>query len=85
MYMDKAKEMKRVVLDYIKLIRRTHINNSQTVGDNATTNGIQKDIIKVDANGFPLAPRPESWKNVTRSDLEPLYRLYLKRHYRKSF
>jgi hypothetical protein len=84
MHKDKAIEMKRMVLDYIKTLRRTHLNNSQIAGEDVTK-GIQKDTIQIDSSGFPVAPRPQSWNNVTRSDLEPLYRLYLTRHYRKSF
>jgi hypothetical protein len=84
MYKDKAMEMKRLVLDYIKVIRRAHLNNSQNAGEEVT-NGIQKDTIQIDSSGFPVAPRPQSWKNITRSDLEPLYRLYLTRHYRRWF
>jgi hypothetical protein len=81
MYPDKAKEMKRNVLDYIKILRTAHSNNSQSAGDNIT-NGIQRNTLKIDDSGYPLAPRPVSWTKVTKAELEPIYRLYMARHYR---
>ena len=83
MYPDKAKEIKRMVLDYIKVLRRAHFNNSQNIGDEIT-NGLQKNTIQIDDSGFPVAPRPHSWSKVKREDLELIYRLYMTCHYRKS-
>ena len=81
MYPDKAKEMKRMVLDYIKVLRRDHFSNPQLAGNNMD-NGLQRNVLKIDPTGYPVAPRPQSWTKVTRADLEPIYRLYIARHYR---
>lgn len=83
MFPDKAKEMKRMVLDYIKVLRRAHINNSQNIIEESI-NGLKKNMLQVDESGFPLAPQPQSWEKVKKDDLEPIYRLYIMRHYRKS-
>jgi hypothetical protein len=82
MYPEKAIEFKRTVLDYIKVLRRAHQDISQ--GDVVdVVNGIERNTLKVDATGFPLAPRPRSWTKVTRAEVEPIFRLYMTRHYRK--
>lgn len=83
MYPDKAKEMKRMVLDYIKCLRQAHFASTQ-IPSNITTNGIQRNTLEIHDSGFPLAPRPESWSKVTKADLEPIYRLYIGKHYRKT-
>jgi hypothetical protein len=83
MYPDKAKEMKRMVLDYIKVLRRAHFSNTQMAGDDIT-NGLQRDTLQIDESGFPLAPWPQSWIKVTKAEIEPIYRLYIARHYRMS-
>jgi hypothetical protein len=84
MFPDKAKEMKRMVLEYIKVLRRAHFTSSHNTG-NEIANGIQKNTLQIDESGFPVAPRPHSWAKVKRDDLEPVYRLYMTRHYRKSY
>ena len=84
MFPDKAKEMKRNVLEYIKVLRRAHFNNTQNAGEEITK-GIQRNTLQIDESGFPLAPRPQSWTKVTKADLEPIYRLYIARHYRKLY
>jgi hypothetical protein len=81
MYPDKAKEMKRMVLEYIKILRRDHFS----VADVDTSNGLQRDTLQIDATGFPIAPRPLTWTKVTKAELEPIFRLYMKRHYRMSY
>jgi hypothetical protein len=84
MFLDKAKEMKRMVLDYIKLLRRAHFENNthtQTTGEDIS-NGFERNRIQTDESGFPIAPRPLSWTKVTKVELEPLYRMYIARHYR---
>jgi len=82
MFPDKAKQMKRMMLDYIKILRRAHIDASQDAGDDIT-NGIQRNYLQIDESGFPIGPRPISWVKVTRADLEPIYRLYVTKHYRE--
>ena len=84
MYPDKAKEMKRMILEYIKVLRRAHFDNSQNASDE-TTNGFQNDTLQIDDTGFPVAPRPISWTKVKKDELEPIYRLYMARHYRRLF
>lgn len=79
MYPDKAKEMKRTLLDYIKALKNAHVRNA----DIAETAEQRKGTLEINENGFPLAPRTHSWPKVTRADLEPLYRLYITHHYRK--
>jgi hypothetical protein len=85
MYPDKAMEMKRSVLDYIKVLRSAHMSNVQNAGEDIT-NGFRKNSLQVDDDtGFPIAPRPTLWSKVTKAELEPIYRLYITRHYRKIF
>jgi hypothetical protein len=80
MYPEKAIEMKRMVLEYIKVLRRSHLNNSQS-----NSQSVGGDKILIDSNGFPIAPLPQSLTETTRTDLERMYRLYLTRHYRQYF
>ena len=84
MFPDKAKEMKRMVLEYIKVLRRAHFDNSQNASHEAT-NGFENDTLQIDDSGFPVAPRPISWTKVKKDDLEPIYRLYIARHYCRLF
>jgi hypothetical protein len=82
MYPDKATEMKRMVLDYIKLLTRADSQNTgpaRSTGEE--TNGFIRNRILTNESGFPMAPRPLSWKKVTKVELEPLYRMYIARHY----
>ena len=81
MYPEKGKEIKRMMLDYIKLLREAH---SQNTGD-VMRNGYEPNIIRTDKSGFPIAPRPQSWAKVTKAELEPMYRMYVTRNYRKFF
>lgn len=77
MFPEKAIEMKKMVIDYIKILQKDHFLNSQD-------DGIQKSILNIDDDGYPIAPRPQSGTKLTRAQLEPMYRLYIARHYRKS-
>lgn len=79
MYPEKAKEIKRMVNEYVKVLRRDHFINIQD-----PNNGVQKPTITIDETGYPVAPRPQSWTKVTKADLEPLYRFYITQHYRTS-
>jgi hypothetical protein len=82
MYPEKALEMKRSVLEYIKHLRHAHINNSQHAGDEVIR-GLNRNSVLIDESGFPCAPRPLSWEKVTKTELEPIYRLYMTKHYRE--
>jgi hypothetical protein len=84
MFPAKATEMKRMVLDYIKILRQSHLQNSQHI-DDEMVNGLQKYTIKIDESGFPVAPRPQSWSSVKKNDIEQIYRMYMTVHYRKFF
>lgn len=84
MYSDKAKEIKRMVLDYIKTLRSAHISNSQNA-NGEIENGPQQNALQIDEKGFPIAPRPHSGSKITKADLETIYRLYIARHYRTSY
>ena len=79
MFPDKAKEIKRMVLDYIKVLWKAHFTNSENTADTADeiTNGFRRNTIEIDKSRFPVAPRPQSWSIVKRNELEPLYRLYM--------
>jgi hypothetical protein len=79
MFPEKATEMKRMLLDYIKLLRRDHF------GDTAgADNDINKNqVVQIDDSGFPKAPDPETLANIKSSELQGLYRLYITRQYRK--
>jgi hypothetical protein len=81
MYPEKAMEMKRTVLEYIKVLHRSQIENADGADENNTI-GIQKNILQIDKSGYPVAPRPLSGAKVTRGTLESIYRLYITRHYR---
>jgi hypothetical protein len=83
MFPDKAKEMKRMVLDYIKVLRRDHLGHSQTPAN--INNGLQTNTLEINEAGYPIAPQPQSWTKVKRDNLESIYRLYIARHYRKSY
>jgi hypothetical protein len=76
-YQDKAREMKRTLLEYVKTL--------QGVIDNAGSipAGAGLSTITLDPEGFPVAPNPPSWDKYTKDDLERLYRLYLTHHYRE--
>jgi hypothetical protein len=79
MYPEKGKEMKRMMLDYVKLLREAHSQNS----GNVIRNGYEPNIIRTHESGFPIAPRPFSWTKITKAELEPMYRMYVTHIYRK--
>ena len=80
MYPEKAMEMKRNVLEYIKVLHRSQSENADGADEN-NTNGIKKNILQIDKSGYPVAPRLVSGTKVTRAALESIYRLYITRHY----
>lgn len=81
MYLEKATEMKKMVVDYVKILRRDHFSNSQAAEDT------EKKVLETDENGYPVGPQLHScqWSKVTKAELEQMYRLYISRHYRKSY
>ena len=81
MFPDKAIEMKRMVFDYVKVLRRSHSNS--TIMPDVISNGLEKLTLQIDETGFPIAPRPQSWTKIKKDNLESIYRLYMTRHYRK--
>ena len=84
MFREKAKEMKKILLEYIMVLRRDHFGN---VPSTQNDSNISPEIgaLQCDAAGFPKAPRPNSWAKVKKAELETFYRLYITRQYRKSF
>jgi len=73
-YEDKAKELKRTLLEYVKTLMA--LTNSAGASASATpTNSIH-----FDSNGFPIAPNILSDK-ITKEDLEQLYHAYITQHY----
>ena len=81
MYPDKAKEMKRTLLEYLNTLRRAHIISPKQNSADGAESGLG--YLKIDPNGFPVALKINSWNKVMRAKLEPLYRLYIAQHYRK--
>ena len=81
MYPDKAKEMKRTLLKYLNTLHRAHIISVEQNSANGAKSGLG--YLKIDPNGFPVAPKINSWNKVTRAKLKPLYRLYITQHYHK--
>jgi hypothetical protein len=70
----------RTVNQYIKTVR-AGIGGAGT----RTGAGIGNDHleIKIDSDGFPIAPSPPSWDKITKDQLEKMYRSYLSHHYSK--
>ena len=81
MFPDKAIEMKRMVLDYIKVLHGSHSNS--TIMPDEISNGLEKLTLQIDETGFPIAPQPQSWTKIKKDNLESIYRLYMTQHYRK--
>lgn len=85
MYPEKANDMKKMVLEYIQVLRNAHSNNSPPMMSEDRSNGLKRGTIELDESGFPKAPQPRSWSKVTKTDLEPLYRMYITRQYRRFY
>jgi hypothetical protein len=81
MYPDKTKEMKRTVLEYLKTLHRQHTSGADARNTNADIDN--EATLEIHQSGFPVAPRLNSWRKITRGKLEPLYRMYITQHYRK--
>ena len=82
MYPDKAKDFKRTLSEYLKeLLRVKSRRPGQSVADNSSAE--LHGSVEIDPSGYPIAPRPQSWTKVPRTVLEPLYRSYITKHYRK--
>jgi hypothetical protein len=77
-YEDRATDMKRTVLDYIKTLRAMR-STGANAGAGATSHGT---TVHLNQDGFPIVPCPASWEKVTKEDLEAMYRSYITQHYR---
>jgi hypothetical protein len=77
-YEDKIKDFRRTFKDYVQSVRASARPGPGTGG---TTDN--KLIIEKDTDGYPIAPKPESWNKSTKEDLEKLYRDYITIHYRR--
>lgn len=84
-YTDLAEDIQRSVLEYVNKLRAA---KSPGAGGNAAHAGSEDNAgagpisIEIDPNRFPIAPCPASLKNVTKEQLEKLYRSYMTQHYR---
>jgi hypothetical protein len=74
-YEDKAKELKRTLLEYMKTLMA--VTNSAGAGASAAP---ATGSILFDADGFPIAPNNLSDKS-TKEDLEQHYHAYITQHY----
>ena len=76
-YEDKAKELKRTLLEYVKTLMV--LTNNAGAGAGATSTGSG---ILFDADGYPIAPTVFSDK-TTKDEMEHLYHSYITQHYRE--
>jgi len=74
-YEDKAKELKRTLLEYVKTL--TAVMNSAGAVASATP---APGSIHFDPSGFPIAPNVLSG-TTTKENLEQLYHAYITQHY----
>jgi len=79
-YEDKAKELKRTLLEYVKTLNA--LTNSAGAGAGAGSSSTPGSVL-FDADGFPIAPSNLSDK-TSKLDLEQLYHAYITQHYRES-
>jgi hypothetical protein len=89
-YPELAVELQRTMLEYVRNLRAA--NSTGVVVDagagidagseNMPDAGSGPLSIKIDSNGFPIAPCPTSLNKTTKDNLEKLYRSYLSLHYR---
>jgi hypothetical protein len=91
MFPDKAKEFKCSLLEYVEILFKQFVGPgapSTTTGHTGVTGTDEsqaKGTLEIHSSGYPVAPRTNKWKKVTRNDLEPLYRMYITEHYRKCY
>jgi hypothetical protein len=76
-YEDKAKELKRTLLEYVKTLMA--VTNSAGAGAGAAP---AAGSILFDGDGFPIAPN-NLWDKTTKEDLEQLYHAYITQNYRE--
>jgi hypothetical protein len=79
-FVEKAKEFKRLVMEYVKIVRGA----SEAGSGSGTGSGNPSLTVQLDPKGFPIVPSPSSWDKLTKDDLEKLYRSYITQHYRMS-
>ena len=77
MFEDKATEMKRLVLNYVKNLQGM-LDAAARITGTAPTASKTKTVVE---NGFPKLPRPFDPNNYNKKELENLYRDYIGSHY----
>lgn len=82
MFPDKAKDFKRSLNEYLKALLVAKNRGADRPEADHSRSEIH-DAVEIDPSGFPIAPRIHTWNKVTRRLLEPLYKLYITKHYRK--
>ena len=70
--------MKRSLLEYVKTLEESNTGGSTGTGPGPGRSSL---TIKLDPNGYPILPSPESWEETSKDELENLYRDYMTIHY----
>ena len=69
----------RTVNQYVKKVYAASVSGTGIgIGTGTGTDPL---AIKLDSDGFPIAPSPASWDKITKDQLEKMYRSYLAIHY----
>lgn len=70
--------MKRAINEYLKTLLLAKDRGAEKQDRSADMHG----TLEINPDGYPVAPRTQSWRKVTKADIEPLYRMYITQHYR---
>ncbi|KAF8799627.1 hypothetical protein BYT27DRAFT_7263713 [Phlegmacium glaucopus] len=78
MHQEKALDMKRAVLEYVKVVQNMKVTPAGT-GTGTQTGTLS---VQLDPDGFPILTCPTSWEKITKEDMERLFRAYITDQYR---
>src|SRR5271156_3618515 len=79
-YKEITREFVQTVYQYFtETVRAGSVSGAGT----STGTGNDPSIIKLDPDGWPIAPSPPSWDKFTKDRLETMYRSYMYHHYHK--